>query len=334
MWLEPIAQNLELKTSVPRRFCLCLSGGLDSTVMAYALSSLRKLYPISIQAIHLHYGLRGKSSDRDALSVERLCEQLEIPLRVYRVKVHKKSAIQSQARSLRLKAISELDSLVEIIEAHHQDDQIETFFLNLFRGAGVRGLSSLKVQSMRESRRVWRPLLPFSKQQLRAIARDAELSWREDQSNRSTLYDRNFVRLKILPLIEKRFPHFRRSVASSIQVLQSWEHEATKNFELQWSDSRLVLARAPLTLSTTIVARWSEWERVNFFYYLFVQKLQIQVPRETLLKLSAASLKKPAVSVNLPKGIVARIRARQRLVFDGLKGVLGDDKTPRGIILS
>jgi tRNA(Ile)-lysidine synthetase-like protein len=334
MWLEPIAQNLELKTNSPRRFCLCLSGGVDSTVMAYALSSLRKLYPVSIEAIHLHYGLRGKSSDRDAKSVERLCLKLEIPLRIHRVKVRKKSAIQSQARSLRLKVISDLDSQQEVIEAHHQDDQIETFFLNLFRGAGVRGLSSLKMKSVRESRRVWRPLLSFSKQQLRTIAQDAKLSWREDESNRSTLYDRNFVRLKILPLIEKRFPHFRRSVVSSIQLLQSWEQEAAKEFELQWDDPRLVLAQDPLTLNTAIVSRWSEWERVNFFYYLFVQKLQIQVPRETILELSAASLKKPAVSVNLPKGIVARIRARQRLVFDGLNGVLGDDKTPRGIILS
>ncbi len=333
MWLEQIAQNLELRTNIPRRFCLCLSGGLDSTVMAYALSSLQKTYPLSLQAIHLHYGLRGKSSDRDAASVERLCQKFEIPLEIHRVKVLKKSAIQSQARSLRLKVLSNLEPSLEVVEAHHQDDQIETFFLNLFRGAGVRGLSSLKSSSLRQSRRVWRPLLTFSKQELRSIARSAKLLWREDESNRSTVYDRNFVRLKILPLIEKRFPSARRSVASSIQVLQTWEQEAAKNFEMQWNNPKLIVARDPLTLNTAITSSWSEWERLNFFYYLFVQKLQIQVPRETIQHLSTASLKKPAVSVNLPKGIVARIRARQRLVFDGLKGVLGDDKTPRGIIL-
>jgi len=333
MWLDQLAQNLELDRTSHRHFGLCLSGGLDSTVMAFGMAQIRTSFPVQIEALHLNFGLRGKDSDRDEEAVRRLCQELKIPLKVKKVRLKKTTSVQDQARSARLQAIGEWLPSVEVLEAHHQGDQVETFFLNLFRGAGLRGLSSLKMKSKREGRLVWRPMLSFSKDDLDSIARKSRLKWREDKSNQLIVYDRNFVRLKILPLVEKRFPAYRGSVLSSIALLQTLETEALRNFEAKWNERGTVLQAEPLSLNLAAIASWSDFERMNFFYYLFSQRLKIQVSRLVLQKLSALCLLRPPGSVNLPKGIVARVRSRQRLIFDGLKGVLGDDKSTLGIIL-
>jgi tRNA(Ile)-lysidine synthase len=100
--------------------------------------------------------------------------------------------------------------------AQHQDDQLETFWLQLFRGAGMSGLQGM----LEKNGRILRPLLPFSRTQLAQISQKANLKWREDSSNASTKYLRNLFRLKLLPELEAKIPSLRESIQTVQRVFQ------------------------------------------------------------------------------------------------------------------
>ena len=192
---------------------VALSGGVDSVVLLHLLHSLQKKHRFTLNATHVNHGL-SKNADKWVKFCEKLCRTLSIPLDVHYVKLPQKKSlgIEGEARRLRYEKLLQSKSDL-IVLAHHEDDQAETFLLQLIRGAGVKGLSSMA--HFDEARKLWRPLLNASRMDIEKYAKQHKLKWIEDESNLNTDFDRNFIRSKVLPILKNRFNHIIKVISRS-----------------------------------------------------------------------------------------------------------------------
>ncbi|VAX76610.1 tRNA(Ile)-lysidine synthase [Serratia symbiotica] len=208
-----------------RQFLVAFSGGLDSTVLLHLLAQLRQQNPeLQLRAVHVHHGL---SEFADAW-VEHCCQQCtawQIPLTVQRVQVDARiGGIEAAARKARYAAFGATLKPDEIlITGQHLDDQSETFLLALKRGSGPAGLSSMAVRGRLTEHLLLRPQLGCSRVSLEAYAEQNRLSCIEDNSNKNLRFDRNFLRLQVLPILNKRWPHFISAVARSASLCAEQE---------------------------------------------------------------------------------------------------------------
>jgi tRNA(Ile)-lysidine synthase len=192
---------------------VALSGGVDSVVLLHLLHELQKTHHFTLKASHVHHGL-SKNADKWVKSCEKLCTKLSVPLDVHYIKLPQKKSlgIEGEARQLRYEKLLTSKSDLVVL-AHHEDDQAETFLLQLIRGAGVKGLSSMA--HFDYSRRLWRPLLNTPRIDIESYAKKHKLKWIEDESNLNIDFDRNFIRLKVLPILKKRFSHIIKVISRS-----------------------------------------------------------------------------------------------------------------------
>ena len=145
--------------------CVGFSGGLDSCVLLHILTCLRAELPITLSAVHVHHGL-SPHADAWAAHCRALCETWQVPLRVESVTVAPSGkGLEAAARQAR-HAVFARQSADAVVLAHHLDDQVETFFMRLLRGAGPRGLSGMAEDSTWHGRRLLRPLLEVARSQL------------------------------------------------------------------------------------------------------------------------------------------------------------------------
>ena len=191
------------------------SGGLDSTVLLHLLHEWCAANPDAppLSAIHINHGMQS-SADEWQRHCEGVCRSLQLVLRAHTVEVHATGTGEAAARDERYRVFAEqLEPEAVLFLGHHLDDQVETFFLRLMRGAGVEGLAAVpRKRSLGEGQLV-RPLLDFSRVELEKYAAQHGLAHVEDPSNQSTDIDRNFLRTQVLPLLASRWPAYRQSVA-------------------------------------------------------------------------------------------------------------------------
>lgn len=210
---------LEHSLAAERAVLLAYSGGLDSSVLLHQLVQLREQRPqLQLRAVHIHHGL-NPLADSWAAHCQQQCARWQVPLVVVRVQVNaREGGIEAAARQARYQALhQQLEPEETLLTAQHLDDQSETLLLALKRGSGPAGLAAMPQQRQREHRHL-RPLLAQSRQQLEAWAQRYQLDWIEDDSNQDARYDRNFLRLQVMPLLNQRWPHFARAVARSAQL--------------------------------------------------------------------------------------------------------------------
>lgn len=208
-----------------RHFLLAFSGGLDSTVLLHQLVLWREQHPeISVRAMHIHHGL-SPHADRWVAHCQTLCSQWQVPLQVEYVTLGDEGlGIEAHARKARYQALRRaLNSGEVLLTAQHLDDQCETLLLALKRGSGPAGLSGMAEVSPFAATQLLRPLLNTPRQQLLDYARQHALHWIEDESNQDDRYDRNFLRLRVLPLLQQRWPHFSRAAARSASLCAEQE---------------------------------------------------------------------------------------------------------------
>ena len=185
-----------------------LSGGVDSVVLLHQLKENPKA---RVRAVHVHHGL-SPNADAWARFCARLCKRLDVPLAVRKVKVVRKGkGLEAAAREARYRAFSK-ESAEVIALAHNLDDQAETVLMNLLRGAGARGASGMPEHGRLGGKTLWRPLLGVPRSKIEAYARKHDLDWIEDESNADESLTRNFIRRSVGPLLEKRFPQWKRSL--------------------------------------------------------------------------------------------------------------------------
>ena len=197
------------------KITLAFSGGLDSTVLLHLLAQCRKTLPLQLSAHHVHHGL-SQHADEWADFCEEVCINLNVPFTLSKIKVNKNSGLglEATAREARYNALLSADAQL-ICLAHHQDDQAETLLLQLARGAGVKGLAGMGTIYGK----LLRPLLTVPRSHLASYAKQRDLTWIEDESNADTQLNRNFVRHKILPVLEESYPSIRQTLGRSAQHL-------------------------------------------------------------------------------------------------------------------
>lgn len=203
------------------RIWVGFSGGLDSLTLLYCLAQIPSLKN-RLHAIHVHHGLSANANDWQAFC-QRFCQDMSIPLVVEHIKIFASSNIEEQARNARYLVFSQHIQPGELLVlAHHLDDQMETFFLNALRGTGVDGLACMPKRYQKSHYYIMRPFLECSRQLILDFARSKKLSWINDESNQNSRFSRNFLRLEVLPLIEKKWPHYRQSLMHTISVCQEY----------------------------------------------------------------------------------------------------------------
>lgn len=211
-------------------YLLAVSGGADSMVLASLFRDLREESQnsgYSFHVAHINYKLRGEDSNRDQKVVQEFCEKNHIRFHLYEVSEKDKkpeNSIQLWARELRyafFKEIQEKEKLEFLVTAHHLNDQLETFIINLSKAAGINGLSGIPAND----NHILRPLLPFSKQEIYQFAEENNIEFREDLSNKKSDYLRNKIRNEIVPKLQETNDHFLENFKKSSSYLNQ-----TKDF--------------------------------------------------------------------------------------------------------
>ncbi len=201
-----------------RRFVVALSGGLDSTVVLHALVS--SSVAEAVRVIHVDHGLHPDSPTWRA-HCRRICEDLRVDFSdaVVQAKARPGESPEEAARTARYGRLHlETAGGETILTGHHADDQLETVLLQLFRGAGPAGLAGMPALARFGRGWLCRPVLGFRRAELATWARERELTWLEDPSNREIGYDRNFLRHEVLPAVERRWP------SAALSALRSASH--------------------------------------------------------------------------------------------------------------
>ncbi|CCW31618.1 TilS, tRNA(Ile)-lysidine synthetase [Xenorhabdus nematophila F1] len=222
---KPLLTTLTEQIGQYKKILLGFSGGLDSTVLLHLLTRLRDEHlhtdrdPIALRAIHIHHGLNAKA-DLWVEHCRQMCADWKVDFRTEKVRLDiRQNGIEAAAREARYQSFQQMLQPDEIlITAQHLDDQAETFLLALKRGSGPAGLSSMPSRMPFSGTTLIRPLLNVSRAELEVYARGKELEWIEDDSNQDDRYDRNFLRLRIMPLLNQRWPHFPQAVSRSASL--------------------------------------------------------------------------------------------------------------------
>lgn len=200
-----------------------LSGGADSVALLGVLARLG----YRCVAMHCNFHLRGEESDRDEAFAREFAESLEVPFRkidfdttAYAEEKH--VSIEMAARELRYAWFEETRQQLgaqAIAVAHHRDDSVETVLMNLVRGTGIRGMAGIRPKNGF----IVRPLLCVSREEIVSWLADQGFSFMTDSTNLSDAYTRNFIRLNVLPLLERINPAARNTIARSAEHLSAAE---------------------------------------------------------------------------------------------------------------
>jgi tRNA(Ile)-lysidine synthase len=200
------------KTNKANCYLVATSGGKDSMLLC---ELLRKL-ALPFEVLHVNYGLRGTESEADQAFVEAYCLQYNLPLHIKRVQLaaalqQNPQNLQAEARRMRYAFFSEIQQQQPgsvICTAHHAEDQIETFWLQLARGAGMKGLAAMA----HSQKGLLRPLLKLRRETLNEVALELGLQWREDSSNAALKYRRNRWRHIFIPFLKNELPQLEQSI--------------------------------------------------------------------------------------------------------------------------
>jgi len=211
-----------------------VSGGVDSIVLLDCLRRVASRLRVRLSALHVNHQLHPNASRWEAFC-RRQCRALGVPYTSVRVRVASGESVEAAARAARYAAFAR-QRVDYIVLAHNQDDQVETLFLQLLRGAGVRGLAAMPlirkaegVRRMTEGKgkkaghrskpSILRPFLDVTRAEILEYARAQRLEWIEDDSNANLDFRRNFLRHEVLPLIARRYPSYRTTVFRSARHL-------------------------------------------------------------------------------------------------------------------
>lgn len=252
---------------------LAVSGGIDSMAMLY----LFREAGFRVGVAHCNFQLRGKESDGDEEFVTRVCKELAIPFFVKRFETEAYAwentlSTQMAARELRYAWFDDLlnrHSYTHIATGHHFDDSMETILLNITRGSATDGLAGIPVKNGN----IIRPLLFSTRKQVEGYAIHKGLVWREDESNLTDDYQRNFIRHQVLPKLKELNPSLETTWQGGIEKIQgdlAFIHQAFDDWKMQFVNerpARITIDKkglAVLAQSATLLWRYARALGFNF----------------------------------------------------------------------
>ncbi|MDY0780799.1 tRNA lysidine(34) synthetase TilS [Tenacibaculum sp. IB213877] len=260
-----------------KKVLLAISGGIDSVVLAHLFHQLH----ISFSLAHCNFQLRGEESNGDEIFVKELAKDLNVTIFSTQFDTtnyaeEKKLSTQLAARELRynwFQKLTEENQFDFIATAHHADDNLETFLINLTRGTGLEGLTGIPAQNGN----IIRPLLIFSREEIENFAKQNSISWREDASNASAKYLRNKIRHQVIPILKEINPKLIQSFNNTSTYLQEShqiiddrvsevaEKVTTKNNEtLQFNIEKLLQLSNPKAYLYQFLKGYgfNEWDKI------------------------------------------------------------------------
>lgn len=223
------------------RLCVALSGGMDSVLLLHVAAALHASTG-RLRAVHVNHQLQPNAGQTESFC-QQLCHRLGVPLDIRRVVVAAAEnsgqsaggSIEETARNARYQVFEEVlvpDEL--LLMAHHGDDQAETVLFRLLRGTGVPGLGGMPRSRPLGRGFLYRPLLDVSRDELQASAIENGIDWVDDPSNTDERFDRNFLRLSIMPLLKARWPSLLSRLRHSADSCRESDELAGNLAELRW----------------------------------------------------------------------------------------------------
>ncbi|WP_367680392.1 tRNA lysidine(34) synthetase TilS [Candidatus Fukatsuia anoeciicola] len=308
-----LLQHVEKQLAGYTNLLVGFSGGLDSTVLLHILTQIRdsKHSAFYLRAIHINHRL-SQDADSWVKHCEYQCKQWRISLIIVPVQIDVRNhGIEGAARVARYQVFTKHLATKEILlTAQHQDDQCETFLLALKRGSGPAGLSSMARLTTLIKNQLLRPLLTYSRADLVSYAQKHQLYYVEDKSNQNTRFDRNFLRLQILPLLQQRWPYFAQATARSARLCAEQEQLLYELLtpildKLQYSDG---------SLSTKELFYFSEVKRNALLrHWLFRQGVTMPTYKQLQQLWKEVILARVDANPHLQYGQYQLRRFRQRL---------------------
>jgi tRNA(Ile)-lysidine synthase len=258
----------------PPKVIVASSGGLDSTVMAHLCKSIGLTFALA----HCNFKLRNIESDEDEVFVNNLAKELDvsffsISFDTIAESEKKSKSIQLTARDLRYEWFDDLlltHKYDYLFAAHHLNDRVETTIFNLLRGAGIAGLRSIK----QVNGTIARPLLSFTRQEIELYAMVNSINWREDSSNASKKYTRNYIRHEIIPHFDEVHPNWQQAISHTYERLEQSEKilkSLAQTLYLQLANGQLSRAIFYKTCTQAILLEMAlkdqgiTWEQATYF---------------------------------------------------------------------
>lgn len=287
-----------------------VSGGADSVCLLDLLYNLKEKLCFNLECAHFNHNIRGEESDGDETFVRKLCETLKIPLHVGSAQVLQLcggTGIEDAARRARygfFKTLTEGKNAV-IATAHTQNDNVETFFINLLRGSGTRGLCAVPVK--RDG--VIRPMLEVTREEIIEHLCAVGLDFRTDSTNADCAYLRNFIRLKVLPLISSR-PELDLygTVSRAVKNLRADSRALDEMAEKSESDSIESLKQLPDALLWRVLTKKLEKE-----YDIILDSVHFDAVKSLLYRNS---------SKEQIRGDVYAVTCNGRLTFERIESIM------------
>lgn len=208
------------------RIVAAVSGGADSICLAHALKAVCASLSARLFVAHVNHQLRDESAEEDARFVCRWAAEEGLPRVLLRIEVPHQGgqSVQNNARKARYGALAQACQHFranKLVTGHHADDQVETFLLNLLRGSGSRGLQGIPRQrALNKDVVILRPLLKVTRREVEEYCYQHSLQWRTDTSNNSLNYQRNRIRLHLLPLLREYNPGIDGVLISTMNNLR------------------------------------------------------------------------------------------------------------------
>jgi tRNA(Ile)-lysidine synthase len=308
-WIQ-IKTNLFRSFSPCGRYLIGVSGGRDSVALLHWLTNLGYMKLI---VCHLNHQLRGRSSAADARFVEKLAGRYGLDFEVGAANVHalakkKRMSIEAAAREARYSFFAKVAKRRRcrtIFLAHHADDLVETFLINLFRGAGITGLAAMREVSTRHIDNldvtVVRPFLGIWRKEIDIYVRDHRVKFREDASNKELNPLRNRIRHRVVPFLEKTVS---RNIRPAI-----WRAAAIVGEEENWIDNQVPdstdtelsvtkLRALPIALQRREILKWLRAQKISEVGFDVIERVRSLAGREARI-----------AKVNLPQDRHARRRS-------------------------
>ena len=291
-----------------------VSGGRDSVALLHWLlaAGYRKLI-----VCHFEHGLRGRSGKADARFVQRLAEKQGLECepgsaQVAKIATQTKQSIETAARQERLAFFQRVASRRRchtIFLAHHADDQVETFLMNLLRGAGGRGLGAMRARSTYGHLKILRPLLGVWRSEIDTYVKEHQLKFRDDATNLELQARRNRLRHMIIPWLEKEFGrNVRINLWRAASILAEEEEIFDEILPNESADASFLevksLGTLPVALQRRAILRWLRRNKIPDIGYDAIERIRALVE-------PGASIAK----TNLPRGQHVRRRSG-RIYFD------------------
>lgn len=291
---------------------VAVSGGSDSMALLHYMVANSKKLQISVVAINVEHGIRGKSSLEDSAFVKAYCNDNNIKLLSYSVDCpsyckENKVGIEEGARKLRYDCFyNAIKSgfCTKVATAHHSSDNFETILFNMFRGSGVSGIMGIKAFNQSN---IIRPFLYVSKEEILEYLSENKIPYVSDETNFNNDYTRNFLRNNVLPQIKKIFPEAERSISRFAEIIQnendfmdtvaenSLQKEDEDVFSIKLPCHKSVFSRATIK-ALKLLGMEKDWEKVHVDSAYFLTSME------------------NGNSVDLPKNICA-IKEYDKIVF-------------------